>query len=63
MIRAGQERRQCLRVQQFQDAVPSRDKFSPNRGGIEGETMSSLGPIKVSCWSTALRRRLVLVGW
>jgi hypothetical protein len=44
MIRARQERRQCLRVQQFQDAVPGRDKFSPNRGSIEGETYEFAGP-------------------
>jgi pimeloyl-ACP methyl ester carboxylesterase len=39
-----QERRRCLRVQQFQDAVPGRDKLSPNRGGIEGETYEFAGP-------------------
>jgi hypothetical protein len=44
MIRARQERRQCLRVQQFQDAVPGIDKFSPNRASIEGETYEFAGP-------------------
>jgi hypothetical protein len=62
MIRARQERRQCLRVQQFQDAVPASTS-SPQTGPASKEKpMSSLGPIQVSCWSTALRRRLVLVG-
>jgi len=44
MIRARQVRRQCLRVQQFQDAVPGIDKFSPNRASIEGETYEFAGP-------------------
>jgi hypothetical protein len=45
MIRTRQVRRQCLRVQQFQDAVPGIDKFSPNRASIEGEPadMSAMG--------------------
>jgi hypothetical protein len=44
MIRTRQERRQCLRVQQFQDAVPGPHKFSPNRGSIEGQTYEFAGP-------------------
>jgi pimeloyl-ACP methyl ester carboxylesterase len=44
MIRARQVRRQCLRVQRFQDAVPGIDKFSPNRASIEGETYEFAGP-------------------
>jgi len=62
MIRARQERRQCLRVQQFQDAVPASTSSPQTAPASKEKPMSSLGPIQVSCWSTALRRRLVLVG-
>jgi pimeloyl-ACP methyl ester carboxylesterase len=44
MIPARQVRRQGLRVQRFQDAVPGIDKFSPNRASIEGETYEFAGP-------------------
>jgi hypothetical protein len=44
MIRARQLRRQYLRVQQFQDAVPGCGKFSPNRASIEEETYEFTRP-------------------